>query len=72
MHPAGVPGEPKSLKTSAMETAAAMVETFKPLKQICTHLCAFHVRSVVLSTDRSLGALCEQASPSMSHRCLSP
>ncbi|GMF77175.1 unnamed protein product [Aspergillus oryzae] len=37
------PGDPKTLKSQILETGAAAVQDFTPVKQICAHLNAFHV-----------------------------
>jgi len=39
----GIPGEPRTMKSRVLETGAAMVQDFKPVKQICAHLNAFHI-----------------------------
>ncbi|KAJ5568417.1 hypothetical protein N7450_010903 [Penicillium hetheringtonii] len=39
----GIPGEPRTIKSRVLETGAAMVQDFKPVKQICAHLNAFHI-----------------------------
>ncbi|KAJ5832551.1 Peptidase S26A signal peptidase I [Penicillium riverlandense] len=36
-------GDPRTTKSRVLETGAAMVQEFKPVKQICAHLNAFHV-----------------------------
>ncbi|KAI9790700.1 MAG: hypothetical protein M1816_004841 [Peltula sp. TS41687] len=38
----GAPGDPLSAKNSALNTGAALVQNFSPVKQICAHLNAFH------------------------------
>lgn len=38
-------GEPKSTKSNVLETGAAAVQSFAPVKQICAHLNAFHTYS---------------------------
>ncbi|KAJ7041870.1 hypothetical protein C8F04DRAFT_1297007 [Mycena alexandri] len=44
-HPSSVetPGDPLSAKSTILETGAALVQDFQPLKQVCAHLNAFHV-----------------------------
>ncbi|KAF8208747.1 hypothetical protein K438DRAFT_1812808 [Mycena galopus ATCC 62051] len=37
------PGDPLSTKSTILETGAALVQNFQPVKQICAHLNAFHV-----------------------------
>ncbi|KAJ7473967.1 hypothetical protein FB451DRAFT_1351487 [Mycena latifolia] len=37
------PGDPRSVKSTILETGAALVQDFQPVKQICAHLNAFHV-----------------------------
>ncbi|PHH64264.1 hypothetical protein CDD81_4748 [Ophiocordyceps australis] len=37
------PGEPMSMSNTILTSAASMVQEFKPLKNICAHLNAFHV-----------------------------
>lgn len=39
----GIPGDPRTMKSRVLETGAAMLQEFKPIKQICAHLNAFHV-----------------------------
>jgi len=39
----GNPGDPRTVKSRVLETGAAMLQEFKPIKQICAHLNAFHV-----------------------------
>lgn len=41
--PSGNPGDPRTVKSRVLETGAAMLQEFKPIKQICAHLNAFHV-----------------------------
>lgn len=36
-------GDPRTTKSRVLETGAAMVQEFQPVKQICAHLNAFHV-----------------------------
>ncbi|KAK2764517.1 hypothetical protein FQN54_009212 [Arachnomyces sp. PD_36] len=38
-----IPGDPLTTKSQVLETGAGMVQDFKPVKQICAHLNAFHV-----------------------------
>ncbi|KAJ6464611.1 hypothetical protein C8R47DRAFT_1188278 [Mycena vitilis] len=40
---AQTPGDPLSTKSTILETGAALVQDFEPVKQICAHLNAFHV-----------------------------
>ena len=37
------PGSPRTTKSKVLETGAAAVQNFTPVKQICAHLHAFHV-----------------------------
>ncbi|KAE8408086.1 hypothetical protein BDV37DRAFT_208708 [Aspergillus pseudonomiae] len=37
------PGDPKTAKSQILETGAAAIQDFTPVKQICAHLNAFHV-----------------------------
>ncbi|KAJ7115087.1 hypothetical protein C8R43DRAFT_1156265 [Mycena crocata] len=37
------PGNPLSAKSTILETGAALVQDFQPVKRICAHLNAFHV-----------------------------
>ncbi|PPS01478.1 hypothetical protein GOBAR_AA19197 [Gossypium barbadense] len=37
-----VPGEPTQTTTSLVETATGAIQSFRPIKQIHQHLCAFH------------------------------
>ena len=39
----GIIGDPRTTKSRVLEAGAAMVQEFKPVKQICAHLNAFHV-----------------------------
>ncbi|KAJ5107153.1 hypothetical protein N7456_003828 [Penicillium angulare] len=39
----GVIGAPRTAKSHVLETGAAIVQDFTPIKQICAHLNAFHV-----------------------------
>lgn len=39
----GIPGDPRTVKSKVLETGAAVVQDFQPVKQICAHLNAFHV-----------------------------
>ncbi|KAJ5939062.1 Peptidase S26A signal peptidase I [Penicillium verhagenii] len=41
--PSSVPGETRTTKSQVLETGAAIVQDFTPVKQICAHLNAFHV-----------------------------
>jgi hypothetical protein len=38
-----IPGDTLSAKSTILETGAALVQDFQPVKQICAHLNAFHV-----------------------------
>ncbi|KAL2264331.1 hypothetical protein VTK26DRAFT_6574 [Humicola hyalothermophila] len=38
-----VAGEPRSTKSTVLETGAAMTQDFSPLQNVCAHLNAFHV-----------------------------
>ncbi|KAM7186147.1 Protein of unknown function (DUF1264) domain containing protein [Rhypophila sp. PSN 637] len=38
-----VAGEPRSTKSTVLETGASLVQDFSPVKNICAHLNAFHV-----------------------------
>ncbi|KAL2018434.1 hypothetical protein VTK56DRAFT_853 [Thermocarpiscus australiensis] len=38
-----VAGEPRSTKSTILETGAAMTQDFSPLQSVCAHLNAFHV-----------------------------
>ena len=38
-----VEGEPRSTKSTILETGAALTQDFSPVKNICAHLNAFHV-----------------------------
>ncbi|KAJ5657447.1 uncharacterized protein N7484_001096 [Penicillium longicatenatum] len=38
-----VPGDARTTKSQVLETGAALVQDFTPVKQICAHLNAFHV-----------------------------
>ncbi|KAK0707333.1 hypothetical protein B0H67DRAFT_602687 [Lasiosphaeris hirsuta] len=38
-----VAGEPRSTKSTVLETGAALIQDFSPVKNICAHLNAFHV-----------------------------
>ncbi|PLB38082.1 OBAP family protein [Aspergillus candidus] len=38
-----LPGSPRTTKSKVLETGAAAVQNFTPVKQICAHLNAFHV-----------------------------
>ncbi|KAK3291110.1 uncharacterized protein B0H64DRAFT_42572 [Chaetomium fimeti] len=40
---AKVAGEPRTTKSTVLETGAAMTQDFSPLQNICAHLNAFHV-----------------------------
>ncbi|KAJ7765618.1 hypothetical protein B0H16DRAFT_1661484 [Mycena metata] len=44
-HPTSVEtaGDPLSAKSTVLETGAALVQDFQPVKQLCAHLNAFHV-----------------------------
>lgn len=37
-----VPGDPLSTKSNVLETGAALIQDFKPIKNVCAHLNAFH------------------------------
>jgi hypothetical protein len=41
--PSSIPGDPRTTKSRVLETGAALVQDFTPVKQICAHLNAFHV-----------------------------
>lgn len=38
-----IPGDTLSAKSTILETGAALVQDFQPVKQICAHLNAFHI-----------------------------
>lgn len=40
---AATAGDPLSIKSRVLETGAAMVQDFRPVKQICAFLNAFHI-----------------------------
>ncbi|KAI1457649.1 DUF1264-domain-containing protein [Annulohypoxylon moriforme] len=41
-HPQEIPGGPLSTEDKVLETGASLIQEFKPLKQLCAHLNAFH------------------------------
>jgi hypothetical protein len=38
-----VAGDPRSTKSTILETGAALTQDFSPVKNVCAHLNAFHV-----------------------------
>ncbi|QQK44043.1 Peptidase S24/S26A/S26B [Penicillium digitatum] len=38
-----LPGDPRTMKSRVLESGAAMIQDFTPVKQICAHLNAFHI-----------------------------
>ncbi|OQD63865.1 hypothetical protein PENPOL_c008G06484 [Penicillium polonicum] len=38
-----IPGDPRTMKSRVLESGAAMIQDFTPVKQICAHLHAFHI-----------------------------
>ncbi|KAH6843470.1 hypothetical protein B0I37DRAFT_393668 [Chaetomium sp. MPI-CAGE-AT-0009] len=60
---AKVAGEPRSTKSTVLETGAAMTQDFSPLQNVCAHLNAFHVYASdprrVVETNHYCGHLTE-------------
>ncbi|KAK3350230.1 hypothetical protein B0T25DRAFT_550085 [Lasiosphaeria hispida] len=58
-----VAGEPRSTKSTVLETGAALTQDFSPVKNICAHLNAFHVYASdprrVVETNHYCGHLTE-------------
>lgn len=67
-----VAGDPRSTKSTILETGAALTQDFSPVKNVCAHLNAFHVYASDptrwVETNHYCGHLTEGTSPTQPPR----